>query len=147
MKRIRVASLAEQDLDDIRYRIATQSSSIGIANGVIETITETFPLFANTPEAGTRREEIESGVRRFRMSRRLLPACQKAVWHSRRLQPMRTDPGSGGRHRTIPRRPSRARRSRDCRAWRSLGTVFRPRGVPGAVDAVHASFGQPGSKG
>ena len=65
MKRIRVASLAEQDLDDIWYRIATQSSSIGIANGVIETITETFPLFASTPEAGTRRDEIESGVRGF----------------------------------------------------------------------------------
>ena len=65
MKRIRVASLAEQDLDDIWYRIATQSSSIGIANGVIETITQTFPLFASTPEAGTRRDEIESGVRGF----------------------------------------------------------------------------------
>ena len=61
MKRIRVASLAEQVLDDIWYRIATQSSSIEIANGVIETITETFPLFASTTEAGTRREEIESG--------------------------------------------------------------------------------------
>jgi hypothetical protein len=28
-------------------------------------ITETFPLFARTPEAGTRRDEIEPGVRGF----------------------------------------------------------------------------------
>ena len=65
MKRIRVASLAEQDLDDIWYRIATQSGSIEIANGVVESITETFLLFATAPEAGTRRDEIESGVRGF----------------------------------------------------------------------------------
>ncbi len=65
MRRIRVASLAERDLDDIWNRIATQSSSIEIANGVIESITETFPSFAGTPEAGTRRDDIELGVRGF----------------------------------------------------------------------------------
>lgn len=72
MKRIRVANLAEQDLDDIWYRIATQSSSIEIANGLIETITETFPLFASTPKAGTRRDEIESGVRGFPVGRYII---------------------------------------------------------------------------
>ena len=69
MKRFRVASLAEQDLDDIWYRIATQSSSIGIANGVIESIAEPFPLVASTPKAGTRRDEIESGVQGFPVGR------------------------------------------------------------------------------
>ena len=65
MKRIRVAEPAERDLDKIWYRVATKSGSIEIANGVIESITETFPLFASTPEAGTRRDEIEPGVRGF----------------------------------------------------------------------------------
>lgn len=64
MKRIRVAGLAERDLDDIWQRIARQSS-IEIANAVIESITGTFPLFASTPAAGTRRDEIELGVRGF----------------------------------------------------------------------------------
>ncbi len=65
MKRIRVASLAERDLDDIWYRIATQSNSIEIANGFIESITETFSLFARNPEAGIRRNDIEPGARGF----------------------------------------------------------------------------------
>ena len=65
MKRIRVANLAERDLDEIWYRIATQSGNMEIANGVVESITETFPLFASTPEAGTRRDAIELGVRGF----------------------------------------------------------------------------------
>ena len=65
MKRIRVSTLAERDLDNIWYRIATQSNSMEIANGVVESITVTFPLFAGNPEAGTRRDEIELGVRGF----------------------------------------------------------------------------------
>ena len=72
MKRIRVASLAEQDLDNIWYRIATQSGSIEIANGVVESITETFSLFAGNPEAGTRRDDIESGVRGFPVGKYLI---------------------------------------------------------------------------
>ena len=72
MKRIRVAGPAERDLDKIWYRVATRSGSIEIANGVIESITETFPLLANTPEAGTRRDEIESGVRGFPVGKYLI---------------------------------------------------------------------------
>jgi len=63
MKRIRVSSFAEQDLDEIWYRIATQSGSVQIASGVVESIAEKFSLFASTPEAGTRRDDIESGLR------------------------------------------------------------------------------------
>lgn len=65
MKRIRVASLAEQDLDGIWLEVATRSGSIDIANGVIESITATFPLFTTHPEAGTRRDRIAPGVRGF----------------------------------------------------------------------------------
>lgn len=72
MKRIRVSSLAERDLDDIWYRVATLSGSIEIANGVVDSITQTFPLFARNPEAGTRRDEIELGVRGFPAGRYLI---------------------------------------------------------------------------
>jgi len=65
MKRIRVADLAERDLDKIWYRIATKSGSIEIANGVVESITETFKLFASTPGAGKFRPEIDPGVQGF----------------------------------------------------------------------------------
>ncbi len=65
MKRIRVADPAERDLDTIWYRMAIKSGSIEIANGVVESITETFALFAGTPGAGTFRDEINPGVRGF----------------------------------------------------------------------------------
>jgi toxin ParE1/3/4 len=65
MKRLRVSNLAEQDLDEIWYEIAKRSGSIEIATGVVDSITGVFPLFANNPEAGRRRDEIELGVRSF----------------------------------------------------------------------------------
>lgn len=64
-RRIRVAAPAERDLDDIWYRIARDSGSIDIANRAIDAITEVFPLFAHTPQAGTRRDEISEGLRGF----------------------------------------------------------------------------------
>ena len=65
MKRIRVSAPAERDLDDIWLRIATESGSIDIANGVVDSITDVFPLFAHTSQAGTKRDEINEGVRGF----------------------------------------------------------------------------------
>lgn len=65
MRRIRVAELAERDLDQIWNRVATSSGSIEVANGVVDSITESFALFASRPEAGTRRDHIEVGVRGF----------------------------------------------------------------------------------
>ena len=50
MKRIRVSRFAERDLDDIWYEIAKRSGSIEIANGVVDSITDVFPLFATSPE-------------------------------------------------------------------------------------------------
>jgi len=64
MKRIRVSALAERDLDHIWYHIAN-SRGLDIASRLIDSITDTFPLFAQTPDAGTRRDEIEPGVRGF----------------------------------------------------------------------------------
>ena len=49
MKRIRVAHLAERDLDWIWYRIAQKSASIEIANGVVDSITAVFGMLANAP--------------------------------------------------------------------------------------------------
>ena len=65
MKRIRVADLAERDLDEIWYYVAKQSQSIDIANTAVESLTGYFSLFAQTPEAGTRRDDIEVGLRGF----------------------------------------------------------------------------------
>lgn len=65
MKEIRVAHLAEQDLDAIWLYIAQRSQSIEIADRTVDTIVDHFSLFAHTPDAGTRRDEIEAGVRGF----------------------------------------------------------------------------------
>lgn len=65
MKRIRVADLAQRDLDEIWYYIARQSQSIELANSVVESLIDCFALFAHTPEAGTRRDHIEPGLRGF----------------------------------------------------------------------------------
>lgn len=53
MKRIRVSAAAARALDRIWLYVAS-NSTMEIASQVIESITGTFPLFARTPEAGTR---------------------------------------------------------------------------------------------
>ncbi len=63
MKRVRVSRLAEKDLDEIWYQIAKRSGSIEIADGVVDSITEFFPLFATAPEAGSSRDWLEPGLR------------------------------------------------------------------------------------
>jgi plasmid stabilization system protein ParE len=65
MKRIRVSHVAERDLDDIWYYIVKTSGSMEIAGRLGESITETFPLFAQAPQAGTGRDEIAPGLRGF----------------------------------------------------------------------------------
>lgn len=71
MKRLRVSSLAERDLDDIWYRIAL-NSGIALADQVIDSITEKFALLAEFPEAGVRRDEIDPGVRALPVQRYLI---------------------------------------------------------------------------
>jgi toxin ParE1/3/4 len=65
MKGIRVSHPAERDLDDIWYYTAKKSGSVEVADRLVESITETFPLFAQAPGAGTRRDEIAPGLRGF----------------------------------------------------------------------------------
>ena len=65
MTPIHVSDLAERDLDEIWRYIAKRSHSVEIADGVVDSITEVFPLFVQSPEAGTRRDEIDPGVRGF----------------------------------------------------------------------------------
>jgi len=62
----RVAPQAESDLDDIWYFIANQSSSIEVADRVIDSITARFALLARQPYIGRRRDEdLRPGVRTF----------------------------------------------------------------------------------
>lgn len=49
MRRIQVADLAERDLDQIWHRVATSSGNIEVANGVVDSLTESFALFASRP--------------------------------------------------------------------------------------------------
>jgi|SRR5271170_4296917 len=65
MRKVRVSDLAERDLDKIWYYIAKDSGSIEIADRVVESISETFSLLAQNPDAGIHRDKIEPGVRGF----------------------------------------------------------------------------------
>ena len=65
MKKVRVSDLAERDLDKIWFHIAKDSGRIEIADKVVESITKTFPLLAQNPEAGIHRDKIDPGVRGF----------------------------------------------------------------------------------
>jgi toxin ParE1/3/4 len=53
----RVAQRAEADLDDIWLYVARESSSIEIANRLIDTITDRFLTLAHFPYRGRSREE------------------------------------------------------------------------------------------
>lgn len=62
----RVAPQAESDLDDIWYFLATQSSSIDVADRVVDSITARFVLLAREPYIGRRRDEdLRPGIRTF----------------------------------------------------------------------------------
>ena len=94
MKRIRVSTLAERDLDH----------SMEIANGVVASITVTFPLFAGNPEAGTRRDEIELGVRGFPVGKYIGRA--ETMWLSRESS---TECATKNRHTSRMRSDDRKR--------------------------------------
>jgi toxin ParE1/3/4 len=58
--------LADDDLDDIWYYVATNSGSIEIADRVINSITDRFLLLANHPNVGRPRDEdLRPGLRSF----------------------------------------------------------------------------------
>jgi len=62
----RISPLAEADLDDIWYYIATQSGSTEAADRLIDSLTRRFLLLANYPYIGrTRDEDFGVGTRSF----------------------------------------------------------------------------------
>jgi toxin ParE1/3/4 len=65
MKRLRVSHRAERDLDRIWHHIASETSSIRIADRLIDSIVTHFALLARQPNAGRSREDIDPGVRNF----------------------------------------------------------------------------------
>ena len=61
-----ISSLAEADLDDIWYYIATQSGSVEAADRLIDSLTRRFLLLANHPYIGRARDEdFGVGTRSF----------------------------------------------------------------------------------
>ena len=61
-----LAPEAETDLDDIWYYIAKESSSIEIADRLIDSITARFFLLTTYPHVGRRRDEdLRPGLRSF----------------------------------------------------------------------------------
>ena len=62
----RISPRAEADLDEIWLYIATESSSIEVADRLIDTITGNFLLLAGFPYAGRARDDgFGSGTRSF----------------------------------------------------------------------------------
>ena len=62
----RLAPEAEIDLDDIWYYVVSESSSIEIADRLIERITERFFLLATHPYLGrSRDDDLRPGLRSF----------------------------------------------------------------------------------
>ena len=60
------APQADSDLDEIWYFLATQSSSIDVADRLIDSITAGFGLLARQPYIGRRRDvDLRPGVRSF----------------------------------------------------------------------------------
>ena len=53
----RLAEEAEADLDEIWWRVATESGSVVTAQEVVSSITERFYLLARHPQAGRVRDD------------------------------------------------------------------------------------------
>jgi toxin ParE1/3/4 len=60
---VRLNRQAKAELDDIWRYIAAESSSLEIANRVVETITDTFLQLSKHPNLGRRRDDIREGLR------------------------------------------------------------------------------------
>ena len=66
MKRVRVSLQAKRDLDNIWHFVATDASSMDVADRVTNSIVAHFALLAKQPRSGRIREDIDPGVRSFR---------------------------------------------------------------------------------
>lgn len=66
LRDFRVGPQAESDLDEIWYFLATQSDSVDVTEGVIDSATARFGLLATHPYIGRRRDQdLRPGVRTF----------------------------------------------------------------------------------
>jgi len=72
----RVSARAERDLDDIWYYVAQQSTSIEVANRLIDSITDRFVLLAGFPNLGrSRDEDLRIGCRSFAVGEYVIVYC------------------------------------------------------------------------
>src|SRR5437870_171507 len=60
---IRTSPEAEAELDDIWYYIATQSSSIEVAERMLDAINDQFALLSKHPLLGRSRDDLRVGLR------------------------------------------------------------------------------------
>jgi len=60
---VRLNLQVKAELDDIWLYIAVESSSLEIADRVVETITDTFLQLSKHPNLGRRRDDIRKGLR------------------------------------------------------------------------------------
>jgi plasmid stabilization system protein ParE len=60
---VRLNRQVKAELDDIWLYIAVESSSLEIADRVVETITDTFLQLSKHPNLGRRRDDIRKGLR------------------------------------------------------------------------------------
>ncbi|MGH7187565.1 MAG: type II toxin-antitoxin system RelE/ParE family toxin [Acetobacteraceae bacterium] len=69
----RLAEEAEADLDEIWWHIAKESGSVDVAQKVITSLTERFPLLASHPYAGRARDDdLGPGRRSFPADRYII---------------------------------------------------------------------------
>jgi toxin ParE1/3/4 len=71
MRKYRLAPLAKADLDEIWLYVA-RKASLKMADRLVDSITDSFPILANVPELGRKRPEIGQGVRCFAVRRYLV---------------------------------------------------------------------------
>ncbi|HTS47068.1 MAG TPA: type II toxin-antitoxin system RelE/ParE family toxin [Bryobacteraceae bacterium] len=71
----RVSPRAEIDLDEIWYYVAKESSSIEIANHLIDTITDRFFMLSGFPYIGRSREELGPGCRSVAVGEYVIVYC------------------------------------------------------------------------
>jgi plasmid stabilization system protein ParE len=62
-KKLHVSAIAERDLDDIWFYVATNSQSEERATRLIESIVKRLSVLAHAPKAGSKRDQIDVGLR------------------------------------------------------------------------------------
>ena len=82
MNRFRISNLAEKDLEDIWVYLAQQNEIL--ADKKIAQIFDKFPMLAQFPDMGRKRDELQTGLRSFPVKPYIifytqLPGCVEIV--------------------------------------------------------------------